>query len=165
MIACFGLFSPAPVLQNITHLVRILTLPPTWIGASSEYSIPQCFRDSRDSKNDSIWGGRREATFFTYWRARKNRHHIVDEPRGSGTSQINQQQPPTNWTPSRSSSHYHMPRSFFQTARGNVHTPGIRQQAYTMPQKPLTICQRVATLPVSIRGVKTFPLWRRKASA
>ena len=96
---------------------------------------------------------------------KKNRHHIVDEPRGSGTSQINQQQPPTNWTPSRSSSHYHMPRSFFQTARGNVHTPGIRQQAYTMPQKPLTICQLVATLPVSIRGVETFPLRRRKASA
>jgi hypothetical protein len=59
LIGCFGLSSP-PTLQNITEVVRILPSPPAWIGVRLAHAKPQCFDDSRDSKNDSIWGARRE---------------------------------------------------------------------------------------------------------
>jgi hypothetical protein len=41
-------------------VVRILPPPPSWIGARLGHAKPQCFDDSRDSKNDSIFGARRE---------------------------------------------------------------------------------------------------------
>ena len=41
-------------------IVRILPPPRAWIGARLGHSKPQCFGDSRDSKNDSILGARRE---------------------------------------------------------------------------------------------------------
>ena len=40
--------------------VQILPPPTVWIGTKAGHSKPQCFSDSRDSKNDSIFGGRRE---------------------------------------------------------------------------------------------------------
>ena len=40
--------------HEITQIVRILLLPPAWIGIRPEHAKPQCFSDSRDSKNDSI---------------------------------------------------------------------------------------------------------------
>ena len=48
------------IFQNITQLVRILPPLPTWVGTKPGHAKPQCFDDSRDSKNDSIWGARRE---------------------------------------------------------------------------------------------------------
>jgi hypothetical protein len=58
LIGCFGLSSP-PAHQNITQVVRILPSPPAWIGVRLGHAKPQCFGDSRDSKNDSIWAARR----------------------------------------------------------------------------------------------------------
>jgi hypothetical protein len=49
-----------PGFQEITQIVRILPPPPSWIGARLGHAKPQCFDDSRDSKNDSIYGARRE---------------------------------------------------------------------------------------------------------
>jgi len=49
-----------PGFQEIKQIVRILLPPPAWIGARLGNVKPQCFGDSRDSKNDSIWGARRE---------------------------------------------------------------------------------------------------------
>jgi hypothetical protein len=49
-----------PTRQNIAHLVRILHPLSAWIGARRGDAKPQCFGDSRDSKNDSIFGARRE---------------------------------------------------------------------------------------------------------
>ena len=49
-----------PVFHEITQIVRILPPPPSWIGARLGHAKPQCFDDSRDSKNDSIWGARCE---------------------------------------------------------------------------------------------------------
>ena len=49
-----------PGFQNITQIVRILPPPPAWSPARQEHAKPQFFGDSRDSKNDSIWGARRE---------------------------------------------------------------------------------------------------------
>ena len=46
--------------HEITQIVRILHPLSAWIGAVPNHSKPQCFGDSRDSKNDSIWGARRE---------------------------------------------------------------------------------------------------------
>ena len=48
------------IFQKITQLVRILPPPPAWIVAKLGHAKPQRFGDSRDSKNDSIWGARRE---------------------------------------------------------------------------------------------------------
>lgn len=56
-----------PSLQNITPLVRIQPPAQAWIGARWGYVKPQCFEDSRDSKNDSIFGARREM--------QRRRHH------------------------------------------------------------------------------------------
>jgi len=42
------------------NLVRILPPPRLWIVARLGHSNPQCFADSRDSKNDSNLGARRE---------------------------------------------------------------------------------------------------------
>jgi hypothetical protein len=47
-------------LQKITQIVRILPPLLVWIGTRRGHAKPQCFDDSRDSKNDSIWGARRE---------------------------------------------------------------------------------------------------------
>jgi hypothetical protein len=61
LIRCIGWFGLIiPKLRNITQVVRILPPPPTWVGTKPGHSKPQCFGDSRDSKNDSIWGARRE---------------------------------------------------------------------------------------------------------
>ncbi len=60
VIAYFGLFSSPPALQIITHLVRMLPPPRAWIVARPGHAKPQCFDDSRDSKNDSIFGARHE---------------------------------------------------------------------------------------------------------
>jgi hypothetical protein len=49
-----------PGFQEITRIVRILSPPLVWFVASPAHSKPQCFDDSRDSKNDAIWGARRE---------------------------------------------------------------------------------------------------------
>jgi len=49
-----------PGFQEIKQIVRILLPPPAWIGAKLGHVKPQCFGDSRDSKNDSNWGVRRE---------------------------------------------------------------------------------------------------------
>ena len=46
--------------QNITQIVRILPPPLAWIGARRGDAKPERFGDSRDSKNDSIFGARRE---------------------------------------------------------------------------------------------------------
>jgi hypothetical protein len=46
--------------EEITQIVRILPPPPAWFGAKGDPSKPECFDDSRDSKNDSIFGARRE---------------------------------------------------------------------------------------------------------
>ena len=46
--------------QNITQIVRILQPPRAWIVARPGHAKPQCFDDLRDSKNDSIFGARRE---------------------------------------------------------------------------------------------------------
>jgi hypothetical protein len=59
VIGCFGLSSP-PAVQNITLLVRILPPPRAWLDTKPKHENPQCFDDSRDAKNDSIWGARRE---------------------------------------------------------------------------------------------------------
>ena len=48
------------IFQNITQLVRILPPLPTWVGTKPGHAKPQCFDDLRDSKNDSIFGARRE---------------------------------------------------------------------------------------------------------
>ena len=48
------------IFQKITQLVRILPPPPAWIVAKLGHAKPQRFGDSRDSKNDSIFGARRE---------------------------------------------------------------------------------------------------------
>jgi hypothetical protein len=42
------------------QVVRILHPLSAWIGAEQAHSKPQCFDNSRDSKNDSIWAARRE---------------------------------------------------------------------------------------------------------
>ena len=44
----------------LTQFVRILLPPPVWIGTKPGHAKPQCFGDSRDSKNDSIFGLRPE---------------------------------------------------------------------------------------------------------
>ena len=49
-----------PVFHEITQIVRILPPPPSWIGARLGHAKPQCFGDSRDSKNVSIWAARSE---------------------------------------------------------------------------------------------------------
>ena len=46
--------------ENITYLFPILPPPRAWILARPGHARPQCFGDSRDSKNDSIFGARRE---------------------------------------------------------------------------------------------------------
>jgi len=43
-----------PTFQDITQIVRILPHLSAWIGARRGDAKPQCFGDSRDSKNDSI---------------------------------------------------------------------------------------------------------------
>jgi hypothetical protein len=45
---------------EIEMIVRILTPLQAWIGARRGHAKSQCFADSRDSKNDSILGARRE---------------------------------------------------------------------------------------------------------
>jgi len=49
-----------PGFQGITKIVRILQPLSAWIRAEPEHTKPQCFGDSRDSTNDSIWAARRE---------------------------------------------------------------------------------------------------------
>jgi hypothetical protein len=49
-----------PTFQDITQIVRILPHLSAWIGARRGDAKPQCFGDSPDSKNDSIYGSRRE---------------------------------------------------------------------------------------------------------
>jgi hypothetical protein len=49
-----------PGFQVISQIVRILPPLLTWDGTKLGHSKPQCFGDSRDSKNDSILGARRE---------------------------------------------------------------------------------------------------------
>ena len=49
-----------PGFQEITRIVRILSPPLVWFVARQAHSKPQCFGDSRDSKNDAIWAARRE---------------------------------------------------------------------------------------------------------
>ena len=61
LIRCIGWFGLIiPKLRNITQVVRILPPPRAWIGVRLAHAKPKCFGDSRDSKNDSIWGARRE---------------------------------------------------------------------------------------------------------
>ena len=61
LIRCIGWFGLIiPKLRNITQVVRILPPPRAWIGVRLAHAKPLCFGDSRDSKNDSIWGARRE---------------------------------------------------------------------------------------------------------
>jgi hypothetical protein len=61
LIRCIGWFGLIiPKLRNITQVVRILHPLSAWIGARLGHAKPQCFGDSRDSKNDSIWAARRE---------------------------------------------------------------------------------------------------------
>ena len=61
LIRCIGWFGLIiPKLRNITQIVRILHPLSAWIGARLGHSKPQCFDDSRDSKNDSNLGVRRE---------------------------------------------------------------------------------------------------------
>ena len=55
--------SPTPIAPshyNNTQIFRILPPPPAWIVAKLGHANPQCFGDSRDSKNESIFGARRE---------------------------------------------------------------------------------------------------------
>ena len=49
-----------PGFQEIARIVRILPPPLAWIGVRLAHSKPQCFSDSRDANNDSIWAARRE---------------------------------------------------------------------------------------------------------
>ena len=49
-----------PGFQEIKQIVRILHPLSAWIGAEPAHAKPQCFGDSRDSKNDSILVARRE---------------------------------------------------------------------------------------------------------
>jgi hypothetical protein len=61
LIRCIGWFGLIiPKLRNITQVVRILPPPRAWIGVRLAHAKPLCFGDSRDSKNDSIFGARRE---------------------------------------------------------------------------------------------------------
>ena len=61
LIRCIGWFGLIiPKLRNITQVVRILPPPRAWIHTRLGHAKPQCFDDSRDSKNDSIFGARRE---------------------------------------------------------------------------------------------------------
>ena len=61
LIRCIGWFGLIiPKLRNITQVVRILPPPRAWIHTRLGHAKPQCFGDSRDSKNDSILGARRE---------------------------------------------------------------------------------------------------------
>jgi len=55
-----GVIGTASCLQEITRFVRILQPLSAWIRAEPGHSKPQCFDDSRDAKNDSIWAARRE---------------------------------------------------------------------------------------------------------
>ena len=53
------MFRPIPAtstFQNITQIIRILPPPPTRICAKTGSAKPQRFSDSRDAKNDSIFG-------------------------------------------------------------------------------------------------------------
>jgi hypothetical protein len=55
-----GVIGTATWLQEISRIVRIRQPPPVWIVGRLAHSKPQCFGDSRDVKNDSIWAARRE---------------------------------------------------------------------------------------------------------
>jgi hypothetical protein len=82
-------------------LVRILHPLSAWIGAEPAHAKPQCFGDSRDSKNDSIWGARREIQRRTTpctelhgrYRRPKELRRIAKNPRKTRVLQRRGQEP------------------------------------------------------------------------
>ena len=60
VIGCFGLVSPHPHLRTSLTYSQSYRLHGRGSWPNRGYAKPQCFGDSRDSKNDSIFGARRE---------------------------------------------------------------------------------------------------------
>jgi hypothetical protein len=60
VIGCFGLVSPHPHLRTSLTYSQSYRLHRRGSVPDRGHAKPQCFDDSRDSKNDSIFGARRE---------------------------------------------------------------------------------------------------------